>query len=42
MGNTLTIGSGSEGVTRSDFDATSVLSTLDEFRAVTASSEVYF
>ena len=42
MGNTLTIGSGAEGVTRSDFDASSVLSTLDEFRSVTAYSEVYF
>jgi len=42
MGNTLTIGSGSEGVTRSDADASSVLSTLDEFRSVTAYSEVYF
>lgn len=42
MGTTLTIGSGAEGVTRSDFDATSILSTLDEFRSVTAYSETYF
>ena len=42
MGTTLTVGSGAEGVTRSDFDASSVLSTLDEFRAGTAYSEIYF
>jgi len=42
MGTTMTIGSGAEGVTRSDFDATSILSTLDEFRSVTAYSETYF
>ena len=42
MGTTMTIGSGTEGVTRSDFDATSILSTLDEFRSVTAYSETYF
>jgi len=42
MGTTLTIGSGAEGITRSDADASSVLSTLDEFRSVTAYSEIYF
>ena len=42
MGTTMTIGSGAEGVTRSDFDATSILSTLDEFCSVTAYSETYF
>jgi len=42
MGNTLSIGSGDAGITRSDFDAKSVLSTLDEFRSVTAYSETYF
>jgi len=42
MGTTLTIGSGAEGITRSDADASSVLSTLDEFRSVTAYSETYF
>ena len=42
MGNTLTIGSGAEGITRSDADASSVLATLDEFRNITAYSEVYF
>ena len=42
MGTTLTIGSGEEGITRSDADAKSVLDTLDEFRSITADSEVYF
>lgn len=42
MGTTLSIGSGDAGITRSDFDANSVLSTLDEFRSVTAYSETYF
>ena len=42
MGTTLTIGSGAEGITRSDADASSVLATLDEFRNVTAYSEVFF
>lgn len=42
MGTTLTIGTGEQSITRSDADASSVLSTLDEFRSVTAYSEIYF
>ena len=41
-GATPTIGSGVEGVTRSDFDASSVLSTLDEYRSISVTSEVFF
>jgi len=41
-GATPTIGSGAEGVTRSDFDASSVLSTLDEYRSISVTSEVFF
>jgi len=41
-GATPTIGSGDQGVTRSDFDASSVLSTLDEYRSASVTAEVYF
>tara|TARA_Y100000593_G_scaffold93568_1_gene188930 strand:- start:736 stop:1659 length:924 start_codon:yes stop_codon:yes gene_type:complete len=42
MGTTLTIGTGEQETTRSDISATTILSTLDQYRSTTPVSEVFF